>query len=314
MISPSVICRTEPSGPRPAITYRQAGDRHVLVEYGEQDLDLRLNFVVVAVHGALLADRPPGLTEASPGLRSILIAFDPVRTGRTGLIDRLQRMHDELPEIASLVIPGRRITLPIAFDDTASREAVARYAATIRHDAPNVRGGGNIDFIVECNNLDDRDELYATVCATEWWTAFTGFFPGLPFLFPLDRGRELFAPKYNPTRSWTAEGAVGIGGACVAIYPVESPGSYQLFGRTVPIYDIHGGHSAFAADPFLIGPGDRIRFVAVSEDELIDARQRVFDDRYEYAVEDAPFVVADYLDERAGSGSAAPVWDGTDVP
>lgn len=314
MDSASVITRAEPSGQRPAITYRQAGDRHVLVEYGEQNLDLRLNFVVVAVHGTLLANRPPGLKEASPGLRSILITFDPLRTGRAEVIGRLQQLHDELPEIASLVIPGRRITLPIAFDDTASRQAVERYAATIRDDAPNVRGGDNIDFIVECNNLNVRDDLYATVCATEWWTAFTGFFPGLPFLFPLNPDRELFAPKYNPTRNWTAEGAVGIGGACVAIYPVESPGSYQLFGRTVPIYDIHRSHSAFAADPFLIGPGDRVRFVAVSEDELIDARQQVFDDRYEYAIEDSPFVVADYLDERAGRGAAAPVWDETDVP
>ena len=87
-------------------------------------------------------------------------------------------------------------------------------------------------------------------------------------MFPIDPRMEITVPKYNPTRTWTAEGAVGIGGPCVAIYPVESPGGYQLFGRTLPIYDMQGRNAAFRDDPLLIRPGDRVQFTVVDEAEL----------------------------------------------
>ncbi|BCL18723.1 carboxyltransferase domain-containing protein [Streptomyces tuirus] len=305
MTAPAIIAATPAEADRPPVTYRPAGDRHILIEYGEAELDLRLNFFVIAVLDRLRQDPPAGLVEAAPGLRSILVAFDPDQTTRAHLLDALTAVHEQQGEISSLVIPSRRITLPIAFDDSSSTEAVKRYTTTIRKDAPNTAGGNNIDYVVEYNGLADREALYETVLATEWWNAFTGFFPGLPFMFPLDTRREITVPKYNPTRTWTAEGAVGIGGSCVAIYPVESPGGYQMFGRTVPIFDILDRHRIFADDPLLIRPGDRVQFVRVSEDELLEFRRQVFEDRYEYQVEDAPFVVADHLAETEKNAAEA---------
>ncbi|MFC4004956.1 allophanate hydrolase subunit 1 [Prauserella oleivorans] len=293
-----VLDRTPAVEGRPAATYRQAGEEYVLVEYADgTELDLRLNFVVVGMLGALTTAPPPGFVEAAPGLRSILIRYDPAATSREALLHHLRDLHGRQPEIAGLTVPSRRIVLPIAFDDSATAEAVRRYVTTIRPDAPYARDGTNIDYIAEQNGLADREELYEAILGTEWWTAFTGFAPGLPFLFSL-REPTLSVPKYNPTRAWTPEGAVGIGGPCVAIYPVDSPGSYQLFGRTVPIYDLLGRHELFRDDPFLIRAGDRVRFTRVTEEELLRARRQAFDGRYAYRVEDAPFVVADYLAGR----------------
>lgn len=283
---------------RPVITYRAAGDRYVLVEYGEMALDLELNFFVTAVSARLAAHPVPGLVEGAPGFRSLLVQYEPAAIDRKDLIAALEEVHDAQESVRSLTIPSRLITLPIAFDDAESREAVRRYATTIRHDAPNVRDNSNIDYTVEYNGLDGPEALYETVTGTEWWNAYTGFFPGLPFMFPLDPRNAITVPKYNPTRTWTAEGAVGIGGPCVAIYPVESPGGYQLFGRTVPVYDILARHDVFREDPLLIRPGDRVRFLRVSEDQLLAARRDVLENRYEYMIEDDPFPVADYL-ERA---------------
>ncbi|MDO0935441.1 carboxyltransferase domain-containing protein [Streptomyces sp. DG2A-72] len=283
---------------RPAITYRAAGDRYVLVEYGEMALDLELNFFVTAVSARLAAHPVPGLVEGAPGFRSLLVQYEPAAIDRKDLIAALEEVHDAQESVRSLTIPSRLITLPIAFADAESREAVRRYATTIRQDAPNVRDNSNIDYIVEYNGLDGPEALYETVTGTEWWNAYTGFFPGLPFMFPLDPRNAITVPKYNPTRTWTAEGAVGIGGPCVAIYPVESPGGYQLFGRTVPVYDILARHDVFREDPLLIRPGDRVRFLRVSEDQLLAARRDVLENRYEYMIEDDPFSVADYL-ERA---------------
>ncbi|GLZ02955.1 hypothetical protein Acsp03_04220 [Actinomadura sp. NBRC 104412] len=272
---------------RPAAAYRPAGDRYVLVEYGDgEELDLRVNFFVLRALDALTADPPPGLVEAAPGFRSILVRFDPARTRRDALIERLRELHARVPGGSSPPTRSRRIVLPIAFDHSATRRAIERYAATIRADAPYTGSGGNIGYIVEHNGLPDREALYEAILGTEWWTAFTGFAPGLPFMFSMRAPTALSVPKYNPARTWTPEGAVGMGGPCVAIFPVDAPGSYQLFGRTLPIYDILGRNRAFRDDPFLIGPGDRVSFTRVEEDELEEIRRLALEDRYSYQVED----------------------------
>ncbi|TAM58166.1 carboxyltransferase domain-containing protein [bacterium] len=290
-----VIERRPAAGGKPSVTYRYAGDRYLLAEYGEMNFDLTLNFIVQAVDGALQRTPFEGLIEAAPGFRSILVSYEPRSCRLAGLIEHLDRIYDGIPDEKSLVIPSRRIYLPIAFDDSQTREAVTRYAQLIRADAPNVEGGTNVDYTVRYNGFSDREELYAAVLGAELWTAFIGFFPGLPFMFPLDPLRFIFVPKYNPTRTWTPEGAVGIGGPCYSIYPVESPGGYQLIGRTLPIYDLRQRNSAFKSDPILVRPADRIVFHRVSEQELLDGFADVHADRYQYRIEDAPFDVSAYL-------------------
>lgn len=292
----------------PAVSYRPAGDRSVLVEYGAPRFDLRLNFFVQHMLRALTAAAPPGLVDAAPGLRSVLVRFDPARTGRDALVARLRELHDRQPGPAGLTLPSRRVVLPLAFDDSRTREAVHRYATTVRQDAPNTRGGNNVDYIVAQNALPDREALYAAVLETEWWTAFTGFAPGLPFTFPLHaRARApLSVPKYNPTRAWTPEGAVGLGGPCLAVYPMQAPGSFQLLGRTLPIYDLLARNRVFHGDPFLLRAGDRVCFTRVEEAELLRLREQALEDRYTYRIEDAPLAVTDHL----GGADAAHEWDG----
>jgi len=280
---------------KPKVTFRHAGDRFLLVEYGEMEFDLQLNFRVLTVNGVLRDRGLDGLVDTGPGLRSNLIRYDPAKIDPKRLIAELEDAEDEVPAGGGLEIPSRVIHLPLAFDDAASRDAVERYMRSVRGDAPNVEGATNIDYIVSYNGLADREALYTEVLATEWWNAFTGFFPGLPFMYPLDPRYAVFAPKYNPTRTWTAEGAVGLGGPCVAIYPVESPGGYQLFGRTLPIYDLAGRNGAFRSDPILIKPGDRVLFHRVEEDELNRLWEDVRADRYEYRIEEDPFDVERWM-------------------
>jgi allophanate hydrolase subunit 1 len=281
---------------KPAVTYRYAGDRAVLVEYGEMEFDLTLNFFVLAVDDALRAHRPDGLVETAPGFRSILVSYDPVQLPTDQLIDRLRVVHDEIETERQIEIPSRLVHLPVAFDDSQTRKAVERYTHSIRNDAPNCDGGTNVEYIVRYNGFSSRDELYDAVLATEQWTAFIGFFPGLPFMFPLDPRETVFVPKYNPTRTWTPEGALGIGGPCFAIYPVESAGGYQLVGRTLPIYDLQGRNEIFREDPILLRAGDRVKFHRVEEDELLRLFEEVRTDRYRYRIQESAFDVGAYLD------------------
>lgn len=294
--APAIIDRRPAAEGKPSITYRNAGDRAVLVEYGDMELDLTLNFFVLAVDKALRDHAVDGLVETAPGFRSILVSYEPVRLRPARLLDHLHRVHDELPAERDMAIPSRLVELPVAFDDSQTRKAVERYVHSIRRDAPNCAGGNNIDYIVAYNGLADREELYASVVATELWTGFNGFFPGLPFMFPLDPRLVVAVPKYNPTRTWTPQGALGLGGPCFAIYPVESAGGYQLIGRTLPIYDLQQSNPAFRDSPLLLREGDRVRFHRVEEQELLDLWQDVQADRYTYRIEDSPFDVGGYLE------------------
>lgn len=297
-ISDPVIERSAAGEGKPSITVRQAGDRALLVEFGEMEFDLTLNFFVLGFDAAARDDPPEGLIETAPGFRSILIHYDSLALPTPELVTHLHAVYDGLPAEHEMAIESRLIKLPIAFDDSESRNAVSRYIHSVRADAPNCEGGDNIAYIVRYNGLADAEELYEHVLATEHWTGFIGFFPGLPFMFPVDPRHVLVAPKYNPTRIWTAEGAVGLGGPCLAIYPVESPGGYQLFGRSLPVYDLQGRNARFREDPLLLRPSDRVRFHRVEEEELMQLFEDVRADRYQYDVSEESFDVGSYLRER----------------
>lgn len=290
-----ILERIEPAGGHPAVMYRQAGDRSVLVEYGEMEMDLTLNFFVLAVDAALRDQPADGILENAPGFRSMLVRYDPHALSTDELVTHLSRVHESLPAEQEIEIPSRVIAMPIAFDDSQSRAAVERYIGSIRKDAPNCEGANNIDYIVRYNGFADREEFYEAVLATEHWTGFIGFFPGLPFMFPVDPRYTVVAPKYNPTRTWTAEGAVGLGGPCYAIYPVESAGGYQLFGRSLPVYDLQGRNEVFRENPLLLRPGDRVTFHRTSEEELMSTFEDVRADRYRYQIEEQPLDVGAYL-------------------
>jgi allophanate hydrolase subunit 1 len=307
-VSSPVLERLEPRGGHPAVTYRQAGDRAVLVEYGEMEMDLTLNFFVLAVDTAVSTDAPDGMIETAPGFRSMLVRYDPLKLSTGDLLTHLSRVHEGIPAEQEIEIPSRVITLPIAFDESQSRAAVERYVRSIRKDAPNCEGANNIDYIVRYNGFSDREEFYEAVLATEHWTGFIGFFPGLPFMFPIDPRQTVVVPKYNPTRTWTAEGAVGLGGPCYAIYPVESAGGYQLFGRSLPVYDLQARNEVFSEHPLLLRPGDRVTFERVSEEELLSTWEDVRANRYRYRIEEQPFDVGAYLELREAVRDEAEKW------
>ena len=276
------------------------------------DVDLRLNFLVHALILELERDPIEGVIETAPGFRSVMVSFDHGVIDRDHLLDELAIRQLRSCDLTSIVLPSRILTLPIAFDDELTREAVQRYRVTIRGDAPNIRDGDNIDYIVRCNGLTNREEFYERFLSTAWWNAFVGYFPGLPSLFSLDPLIQLSVPKYNPTRMWTAEGAVGMGGPCVVLYPMEAPGGYQLFGRTLPLRRTDGldigrrpsvdGLDSAADDvrrSHLFQVCDQVRFHRVSEAELLALRLDVLEDTYDFDVVESELKPAEYLDEVA---------------
>ncbi|WP_328745790.1 5-oxoprolinase/urea amidolyase family protein [Streptomyces sp. NBC_00285] len=303
-------------GPRPAIvdggilardgdvTYRRSGDDNLLVEFGSMQLDLALRMRVHALMEAVTEQGPDGITDLTPGIRSLQIQTDPGRLPQHELLAAVREITTSLPPSDELVVPSRTVHLPLSWDDPATREAIARYMAGVRDDAPWCPW--NIEFIRRVNGLDSVDDVYRTVFDAEYLVLGLGdVYLGAPVATPLDPRHRLVTTKYNPARTWTAENSVGIGGAYLCVYGMEGPGGYQFVGRTTQVWSGWQQRGAFEpGSPWLLRFFDRIKWYPVDADELLELRADIVSGRFVPRIEEGTFSLAEYqgfLGEHAES-------------
>lgn len=292
-------------GHGPSVTYRRAGDDNVLIEYGEMRLDLALRMRVHALAEAVTTEGLTGITDLTPGIRSLQIQLDPDILPQETLLDILTRIEAELPPTDELVVDSRTVHLPLSWDDPATREAIARYMAGVRDDAPWCPW--NIEFIRRINGLDSPEDVYRTVFDAEYLVLGLGdVYLGAPVATPLDPRHRLVTTKYNPARTWTAENSVGIGGAYLCIYGMEGPGGYQFVGRTTQVWSGWQQRGAFQEGrPWLLRFFDRIKWYPVEADELLALRADMAAGRFVPRIEEGTFSPAAH--ERFLTANAASI-------
>ena len=293
----NVILDTMPeTESRLEILFREAGDGFMQVEYGrEQRAALQDSFRMLAINDMILARKIKGLIETVPGIRTNLLHYDPEVIGARQLIEIVKEAESSMPTIDDVVLESRIIHLPIAFEDSETKKAVAKYLKEVRPDAPNVIDGYNIEYMAMCNGVSVA-ETKQMILGTDWFNSGGGFWPGGAFLWPTDPRCALVVPKYNPPRTWTPEGAVGIGGPCVFTYTTPTGGGYQLFGRTIPIFQFACKHPIFKDGPFLYRNADRVRFHETTEKEVVEIYAHVHEKTdYEYQIEQGRISAKAYL-------------------
>ncbi len=257
-------------------TFRPAGDRYVLVELGNE-MNLKLNFMAQGLGEAVESSGTNGIVETAPCFASLLVHYEPSVIKFDAVIAELKNMISSLGSFDDLELSSRIFYFPTLYLDPWTKECVEDYRARIAPKTPDPQ------LLVEENGLADTDELVRVHSSSEYWVASLGFWPGLPFMMPLDPRARLTAPKYNPPRTNTPQGAIGLGGAAGSIYPVATPGGYQIFARTpVPIWDPTFAIDIFEGEICLFKPGDRIRFVPVTREEYDTIDAQVSDGSYVY--------------------------------
>ncbi|TDC32417.1 urea carboxylase [Micromonospora sp. KC213] len=299
-----VLARREATDAAPAVTYRRCGDDNLLVEYGPMTLDLGLRMRGHALMDRLRAEGLAGVVDLTPGIRSVQIHVDPDRLPVRRLLDLVREVEDELPAARDLAVPSRVVHLPLSWDDPATREAIARYMAGVRDDAPWCPW--NIEFIRRVNGLDSVDDVHRTVHDASYLVLGLGdVYLGAPVATPLDPRHRLVTTKYNPARTWTPENAVGIGGAYLCIYGMEGPGGYQFVGRTVQVWSRWRQAGGFEpGSPWLLRHFDRISWYPVGAEELLDLRADVAAGRHRLRIEDGTFRLADHEDFLARNAAS----------
>ncbi len=281
-------------GPRPRTVYRRQGDRNVLVEYGPNVLDLTLRLRVHALMLEIERLKIPGVIDVTPGIRSVQVHYDSRILTQPRLLQILKDADDRLGRLEDFEIPSRVIWLPLSFDDPAVAETIARYTATVRADAP--WSPDNIEFIRRINGLRSREDVREIVFDARYLVLGLGdVYLGAPVAVPLDPRHRLVTTKYNPARTWTPPNVVGIGGAYMCIYGMEGPGGYQLFGRTIQVWNSYCCSPAFTDEkPWLLRFFDQIRFFPVTHAELTEWRRDFPFGRRELKIEHEIFRLRDY--------------------
>ncbi len=281
---------------RPALCIRRQGDRHLLVEYGPIQLDLELRLRIHALMLEIEALALPGIVDVTPGIRSLQVHYDGRQLPQDRLLTELIAADERLGGLDGFEIPSRTVYLPLSWNDPAIHETVAKYMASVRDDAPWCPD--NIEFIRRVNGLAGQDDVQRVVFDAEYLVMGLGdVYLGAPVATPVDPRHRLVTTKYNPARTWTPPNVVGIGGAYMCIYGMEGPGGYQLFGRTIQVWNSWLQTQAFRdGKPWLLRFFDRIRFFPVSHEELTEWRRDFPLGRREIQIEEGTFRLSEYRD------------------
>ena len=293
------------------VTYRQSGDKYLLIEYGPPVLDLNLRFrahaLMTWLQQRIEAGELAGILDLTPGIRSLQIHFDSNRLARDTLLDLLIAGESKLPAIGAMEVPSRIIHLPLSWDDAATRLAIEKYMQSVRSDAPWCPS--NIEFIRRINGLEQIEDVQHIVFSASYLVMGLGdVYLGAPVATPLDPRHRLVTTKYNPARTWTPENAVGIGGAYLCVYGMEGPGGYQFVGRTIPMWNRYRQTADFKeGKPWLLRFFDQIRFYPVNESELLKLRKDFISGHFKLRTEETVLSLKQYnafLQQHAASITA----------
>ena len=299
-----ILAEIPARGTCPRTVYRQQGDRNILVEYGPIMLDIELRIRVHALMTEMERLGLPGVIDIVPGIRSLQLHFDGVMLDQKGALAALIAAEERLGDLEDFSVPSRIVHLPLSWRDPATIETIEKYMGAVRDDAPWCPD--NIEFIRRINGLPDAQAVEELIFDASYLVMGLGdVYLGAPVATPVDPRHRLVTTKYNPARTWTPPNVVGIGGAYMCIYGMEGPGGYQLFGRTIQVWNTHRQTDAFVnGKPWLLRFFDQIRFYKVSAEELVEWRRDFPTGRRSIRVEESEFRLADYrafLSDNAAS-------------
>ncbi|EEG77323.1 5-oxoprolinase subunit PxpB [Dethiobacter alkaliphilus] len=214
-----------------AIKFRPAGDSALAVEFGET-IDEQTNQKVRNMYYALQNLKLPGVVETVPTYRSLLVYFDPLQQVPERLAEELLRVEMEMD---SVPLPP-----PVLF------HVPVLYGGDV---------GPDLAFVAEHAGLSE-EEVIKIHTAKRYRIYMLGFTPGFCYLGGM--AKQLATPRLSVPRTKIPAGSVGIAGEQTGIYPMDSPGGWQLIGRT-PLRLF----APLSKTPFLFSAGNYLRFFSV---------------------------------------------------
>ena len=230
------------------------GDSAVIVRMRERFDDApeqTLDTVLRAFH-QLQNAAIPGVIELAPAYTSVTVFFNPITVAKA---------TETSGEVFDWLVTRIRAAVAAGADRVRHRIATQRRVRLVEIPVCYDR-----EFALDIDDVARRaavspDEVIRLHSAAEYRVACIGFVPGFPFLAGLPK--ELATPRRDVPRKQIPPGSVGIGGAQTGIYPLRSPGGWNLIGRTpLRLFDPQKN------PPALLRAGERVRFRKITRDEF----------------------------------------------
>ncbi|MDP0507314.1 MAG: 5-oxoprolinase subunit PxpB [Fusobacterium sp. JB019] len=218
--------------------FLKAGDSSLVIELGNEIFPI-INFKLKKITEFLDNANIKGIKDLLPTYRSIIVYYNPLIVS-----------FEEIKEIVE-------INCNFEHENT---ENIEKEIVEI----PVVYGGEygpDLENIAAHNNLT-TEEVIKIHTSGEYLVYMLGFTPGFPYLGGMDK--KIATPRLKEPRTKIPAGSVGIAGEQTGVYPIESPGGWQLLGRS-PL-DFFNPNSE---KPFLLKAGQYIKFVAITEEEYL---------------------------------------------
>ncbi|RJE88671.1 5-oxoprolinase subunit PxpB [Paenibacillus sp. 1011MAR3C5] len=237
----------------PQYQFTPLGDSSVLLRKGTT-IDQETHRWIMAVMQLLEAHRFEGMIECVPAFASIAVHYDPLAVWRSRSLEeqghasvyatvceRLEHRISSLQDEFSGSLPARVVTIPVCYggDYGPDLQEVAEYCGM------------------------SAEEVVSHHTSGAYSVYMIGFAPGFPYLGGMPS--RIAAPRRKTPRIAIPAGSVGIAGAQTGVYPLATPGGWQLIGRTpLPL---------FLPDqpiPSLLRAGDEVKFEAISERQFME--------------------------------------------
>jgi inhibitor of KinA len=212
------------------------GDSAVLVQFN-QTIDLETHRMVKSL-AKDLGQRPlPGMIEYIPAFASIAVFYDMLQTSftaiRSGLLDLAASLEQQIDDRPNTV------EIPVCYGGEL---------------------GPDLEFVAKHNGLTE-EEVIQIHSGNEYLVYMIGFAPGFPYLGGMSE--QIATPRRQTPRLSIHPGSVGIAGTQTGVYPIETPGGWQLIGRTPTALFRPSEHP-----PSLLQAGDIVRFRPISREEF----------------------------------------------
>lgn len=221
------------------ISFSPLGDGAILIDFGD-GISLDKNKHILAYHQSIIACPFPGFIEAVPAYTTLTVFYDPVAVGTEYPYKAVKQKLKDITTTAPLAakVNSRTVDIPVCYEDLFALD---------------------LPYVAEYNNMNEQ-EVIKIHCNNIYHVFFLGFAPGFPFLGGMNK--NISTPRKRSPRLKIPRGSVGIAGGQTGIYPLDSPGGWQIIGRTpIKLFD------STSNPPTLLLPGDKIRFVSISKQE-----------------------------------------------
>lgn len=223
------------------IQYYPLGDSAIVMQFAEV-ISEEVNFQVRAAAAWLDEYTFEGFVEYVPAFTSITIYYEPWLLNYQEMLLLLQEMAVNMTDI-TLQPQTEVLTVPVFYGGAM---------------------GPDLEFVANYHHIG-IDEVIALHSGPEYLVYMIGFAPGFPYLGGMDE--RLATPRKESPRPKIPKGSVGIAGGQTGVYPMETPGGWQLIGQTpLELFDTR------RAEPALLKAGDRVRFSPLTEKEWLQIK------------------------------------------